>query len=488
MKVLIGKEVIQIPAIPGYTILKELGEGGMGIVYLAREETLDTPVAIKLLHRQFVSKEQIKERFKNEARIMASLVHTNIVQFRRFLEIPDGLALVMEFVEGRGLDRIIGEEFGPIPWEKALPLFTQILQGLGYAHEKGIIHRDIKPSNIIVTESGEVKITDFGIAKLAGRSNLTKTGMQMGTLFYESPEQIRGAKNIDKRSDIYSLGMTLYEMLAGRLPFDSGENSSEFDITQQIVFKENPPPNVFYPHIPEWLVKIVVKATAKDPDQRFQSCEEFLSCIKSRKIPEAYSTAQSRDMKDEVSIQDSAAGISETRHLRENTHKGFPVTLIVVSVVFTIVIILFATGVFSKESTTNSNLRSNSSITVESSVPEPDVPEEETHDNSKDVFDPVNTIRPDVISTLAHSCRSRLVRNSELDELSYRELKLLRNYFFAYYNRPFAVSWIRNYFEDNMSSYRGNGPSDPQLTETERENVNRVIQYEQDHDIPVINY
>jgi len=473
--------------IPGYKVIKELGEGGMGIVYLAREESLDTLVAIKLLHRQFTTKEQVRERFKNEARMMASLVHTNIVQFRQFLSLPEGLALVMEYVEGRGLDRMIGEEFGPIPWDKAVPIFTQMLNGLGYAHSKGIIHRDIKPSNIIVSDSGEVKITDFGIAKIAGQGNLTRTGMQMGTLYYESPEQIRGAKKVDHRSDIYSMGMTLYEMLAGRLPFDTDESVSEFDITQKIVFQENPPPSQFYPHIPPWLVSIVEKATAKEPDQRFQTCEEFLEALNSRMVDSAESTKPSINTNSANSAMVGSASVKEpVSPDSAATRKRFPKAVIGVVAVVALVAVLAFSGVLSgpPDSTGTATVSHSSSNNSSSVVDDSDY--EEDHEVAEP-FDYVETIRPEVISSLANSCRNRLVRESELDELSYRELKLLRNYFFAYYDRPFAVQWIRSYFQENMPSYRGNGPSDPNLTDTERENVNRVIQYEQDHNIPVMN-
>jgi len=184
--------------------------------------------------------------------------------------------MVMEYVEGRSLDQMIGDEYGPIPHEKALPLFLQILEGIAYAHSRGVIHRDIKPSNVLVAKDGQAKITDLGIAKIAGKKGLTRTGAQMGTLYYESPEQIRGAKDVDHRADIYSLGMTLYEMLAGRLPFDGEGDTSEFQVMSSIVNRQQHlDPRDYYPHVPEWLVRVVQQATHMDPDKRLQTCESF---------------------------------------------------------------------------------------------------------------------------------------------------------------------------------------------------------------------
>ncbi len=259
-----------------YIIEGLLGRGGMGSVYLATHIHLKKKAALKVLLEQFSEDLSIKTRFVNEASLLHDLQHKNIVQQREFFEENGRLVLVMEYVDGRPLDKMIGQDVGPIPWEKALPLFIQILDGIGYAHSKGIVHRDIKPANILISKEGQVKVTDLGIAKIAGEQGMTRTGAQMGTLYYESPEQIKGAKDVDHRSDIYSLGMTLYEMLAGRLPFDKGGDTSEFELMIAVVQrKENLDPREFYPHIPEWLVKIIQKATDLNPEKRFQSCEHF---------------------------------------------------------------------------------------------------------------------------------------------------------------------------------------------------------------------
>jgi len=265
--------------ISGYKIDRLIGAGGMGMVYLARHATIQRRVAIKVLMDNLSANPQIAQRFIQEARLMGALNHPNIVMLYDFTTEPK-LSLIMEFVDGRGLDQMIGDDVGPIPWEKALPMFIQILEGIGYAHSKGVIHRDIKPANILISKDGKVKITDLGIAKIAGQQGMTRTGTQMGTLYYESPEQITGARDVDQRADIYSLGMTLYEMLAGRLPFETDGTTSEFVIMNSIVNRnEHLDPREHYPHIPEWLVETIQKATHLDPDKRFQSCEHFKQVI-----------------------------------------------------------------------------------------------------------------------------------------------------------------------------------------------------------------
>ena len=223
--------------IQSYEIIDIIGHGGMGIVYKARHEFRKETVVIKTLHPQYALDPELRKRFKNEASILNNLDHPNIVKVLDFIEEPDSLNIVMEYAEGRTLDKIIGEEVGPIPYEKALVLFEQILLGVSYAHQNGVIHRDLKPGNIIITKDNKVKITDFGIAKIEGGGSHTKTGTKMGTLYYMSPEQIRGER-VDERSDIYSLGITLYEMLAGRLPFERKQGASDFVVMNQIVNEE----------------------------------------------------------------------------------------------------------------------------------------------------------------------------------------------------------------------------------------------------------
>ncbi len=268
-----------INRVQSYNIIETVGVGGMGVVYKATHDFRPGYYAIKALSPQFVHDEQFRARFKQEALVLSKLNHTNIVKITDFIEDHNGIYLIMEFAEGRTLDKIIGKEVGPIPYEKALPLFTQILEGINHAHQVGVIHRDLKPSNIIVSHNGIIKITDFGIAKLEGQGLHTKTGTKMGTLYYMSPEQIKG-EAVDTQSDIYSLGITLYVMLAGKLPFDVTESSSDFTIMNKIVNEELNDPRDYYPAIPEWLVNVVFKAVEKDKQKRIKNVTEFLTMLK----------------------------------------------------------------------------------------------------------------------------------------------------------------------------------------------------------------
>ncbi len=269
----------QIKKIQSYELIEKIGVGGMGVVYKGRHIYQKTDVAVKSLSPQFVSDDSFRKRFQNEAHILNTLDHPNIVNVTDFLEDENGIYLVMEFIPGRTLDKIIGKEVGPIPHEKALPLFIQLLEGIAYAHNKGVIHRDLKPSNIIVTPENKIKITDFGIAKLAGLDGLTRTGTKMGTLYYMSPEQVRG-EAIDERADIYALGMTLYVMLAGRLPFEVTKNTSEFQVMNEIVNSEIKDPRDYYPHIPKKIVELLQLAIHKEKTERIQKAEEFVELIK----------------------------------------------------------------------------------------------------------------------------------------------------------------------------------------------------------------
>ena len=274
--------------IQSYEIIDLIGAGGMGVVYKARHQLTNRVVAIKSLSNQYCLNEEIRRRFKNEAVILSKLDHPNIVKVIDFFELPDELHLIMEYVEGRTLDKIIGQEIGPIPYQRALPIFNQILDGIAYAHSKGVIHRDIKPSNIIVTKGNEVKITDFGIAKLQEGTQHTRTGTRMGTLYYMSPEQIRGDKTVDEQSDIYSLGMTLYEMLAGRLPFGKKGELTEFELMHKLVYDPLPDPREYYPAIPKRLVEVIYKALEKKKENRFISVKELKEVINNENSSIAY--------------------------------------------------------------------------------------------------------------------------------------------------------------------------------------------------------
>jgi serine/threonine protein kinase len=256
--------------IGSYQIVEKIGEGGMGVVYKGVDVTLDRPVAIKLLSQELVGTPALVERFRAEARAQANLNHTNIATLYAFIQSGDTCVIVMELLEGETFDQIIRRR-GVIPAEEAVPLFRQALLGIGFAHRMGIVHRDIKPSNIMLTKSGIVKVMDFGIAKVLGGQRMTRTGTRMGTVAYMSPEQIRNMP-VDIRSDIYSLGATLYEMFTAHLPFES---ESDFQVMSDHVNTPPTPPTRYYPYIAPGFEQCVLKALSKDPNQRFQTVEEF---------------------------------------------------------------------------------------------------------------------------------------------------------------------------------------------------------------------
>ncbi len=258
-----------------YKIEALLGEGGVGRVYLASHTQLGRKVAIKILHPHLVSNPEIRQRFRLEAATLSDLKHINLITLYDYLEDERGLFLITEYAEGSSLDHYIAHRTGPIPEKKALFFFEQILDGLAYAHKRGIVHRDIKPSNLIITREADVKILDFGIAKIlkAEQNSLTQTGARLGTILYMSPEQVQG-KKVDQRTDIYSLGITLFEMLTGKHPFEAYKNS-EYEIYRQILHETLPQARDFYPIVSDHLQSVIEKATAKDPQDRYASCEEF---------------------------------------------------------------------------------------------------------------------------------------------------------------------------------------------------------------------
>ena len=254
-----------------YKLIRLIGEGGMASVYEAVHEMLGTKVAIKVLNPILSSNAQIRERFKNEAKVMATLNHPNITRVIDFDEKPDQLCIVMEYLEGEDLSQKI-KNTGPLNDKQINQVFSQTLSACQYAHEKGVVHRDIKPSNIFILPDGKVKILDFGIAKLFGQSNeMTQTGTQMGTPTYMSPEQVKADKTIDHRSDIYSLGVTLYYALNGKSPYNSA-TESQFDIFNKIVYE--PLPDITVNSKYNGFIK---KACTKNRGERYQNCNAWLA-------------------------------------------------------------------------------------------------------------------------------------------------------------------------------------------------------------------
>jgi beta-lactam-binding protein with PASTA domain/tRNA A-37 threonylcarbamoyl transferase component Bud32 len=252
-----------------YRVIRRLGSGGMANVYLAEDEELGRRVAIKVLDEKHANDEQFVERFRREAKNAASLSHPNIVSIYDRGEAEGTYYIAMEYIEGRTLKDLILSR-GPLPTERAVSYARQILGAVRFAHRKGIVHRDIKPHNVLVDTDGRLKVTDFGIAR-AGASQMTEAGSIIGTAQYLSPEQARGA-SVDQRSDLYSVGIVLYEMLTGSVPF-TGDTPVE--IAMKHISAVPQPPSAARPSVPDDLDLVVLRALAKDPRERFQSAEEM---------------------------------------------------------------------------------------------------------------------------------------------------------------------------------------------------------------------
>jgi serine/threonine protein kinase len=252
-----------------YKLIRVIGEGGMAVVYEGEHERLGTRVAVKVLDPLLAKNEQLRKRFENEASFMASMNHPNITRVVDLEESEGVLAIIMELLNGQDLGDYIKQN-GPLSKSEVGLIFKQVLSAFEYAHNMGIVHRDVKPANIILDELMQIKILDFGIAKIFGTGiEMTQTGTQMGTPSYMSPEQIKGEKAIDHRTDIYSLGVTLHYLLSGELSF---EGDSTFEVFTRIINEPLPELSgnnaVFN--------KIIEKATAKDRNNRYQYVSDLI--------------------------------------------------------------------------------------------------------------------------------------------------------------------------------------------------------------------
>lgn len=253
-----------------YQIIEELGRGGMGIVYKAEDTKLKRTVALKFLPPELTHVSEFKERFMREAQAAAALDHPNICTVHEFDEADEKTFISMAYIEGQSLKTKV--ESGPVELDEALRIATQVAEGLQEAHKKGVVHRDIKSANIMMDERDQAKIMDFGLARIAGGTLLTKEGMTMGTIAYMSPEQARG-EEVDHRTDIWSFGVVLYEMLSEQLPFKGEKDSS---IIYSIEHREPTPLKEIKPEIPAEVEQVVRKALVKNPDERYQKMDELL--------------------------------------------------------------------------------------------------------------------------------------------------------------------------------------------------------------------
>jgi serine/threonine protein kinase len=282
--------------IGNYRVEREIGEGGMSHVYvgrtLARTEILpgDYAVVLKVMSEELAGEVTARKRFVKEAQILSKLRHRYVTRFYEFINNVDGAVLVMEFVEGTPVDVLLSER-GALPVNDAIGICQCLLEALVYAHGKGIVHRDIKPANLIREKAGSVKVTDFGIAKIkeggAGPAGtvLTKSGFLLGTPHYMSPEQIREPKDAGAKSDVYSSGVVLYEMLTGQLPFNSRSLPKLIDA---IYRGEKPAPSALRPEIDKELEAIVLKSMMPRADDRFSTAREFFEALEEYNLRPGY--------------------------------------------------------------------------------------------------------------------------------------------------------------------------------------------------------
>jgi serine/threonine protein kinase/tetratricopeptide (TPR) repeat protein len=269
-----------------YKILEKVGEGGMGVVYKAEDTKLKRAVALKFLAAHALGSEDEKTRFVHEAQAAAALDHPNICTVYEIDEAEGQVFIAMAHIEGQSLKERI--ESGPLKLDQALDIAIQVAQGLQEAHEKGIVHRDIKSGNIMVTKKGQAKIMDFGLAQLSGRTKITKTGTTLGTAAYMSPEQALG-ETVNHRTDIWSLGVVLYEMTTGQLPFKADYEQA---VVYSILNEEPEPITALRTGVPMELEQIVLKALAKNPEERYQHADEILTDL--RRIKKSLETKQER--------------------------------------------------------------------------------------------------------------------------------------------------------------------------------------------------
>ena len=255
-----------------YEIIEKIGSGGMATVYKAKCHVLNRYVAIKILRDEFTTDEEFIRRFNTEAQAAASLTHPNIVSIFDVGHEDNVYYIVMELVQGKTLKEIIVEEKGPLPWKWSVNIAGQIASALETAHKNHIIHRDIKPHNIIITEDGVAKVTDFGIAKAVSNSTITAFGTTIGSVHYFSPEHARGGYT-DEKSDLYSLGVVMYEMLTGKVPFDA---DTPVSIALKHMQEKPVEPMKLNPSIPFAINKIIMKAMEKEPSLRYQNATEML--------------------------------------------------------------------------------------------------------------------------------------------------------------------------------------------------------------------
>jgi serine/threonine protein kinase len=324
-------------------IEKKIGEGGMGSVYLGRHINLDLLRAVKILPKHIDLKDpEYSQRFFREARIAARLKHPNLVQVHECGAEEGYYYLVMDYVEGPTARELV-EEKGRIDWREGLKIVRQVAEGLRYAASMGIIHRDVTPGNIIIDSDGTAKITDLGLAKetTADTSGLTRSGASLGTPYYMSPEQINSARDVDFRTDMYSLGATLYHIVCGTVPY----TGTTFEVMTKQVREPLPSPTEHVDNLPDAFCDVLRKMMAKDPNNRYSSYEDLIQDFDNLLEGEEVSAAGFRDQS-MITAQDIPAGAGEG-DLEETqitnppgSNKPVIVTIVVAAVLIALVVVL----------------------------------------------------------------------------------------------------------------------------------------------------
>jgi serine/threonine protein kinase len=253
-----------------YRIVSELGAGGMGVVYKAVDVQINREVALKRLRSEFAASPAVLERFRREAQLQGRLNHPGIAQLYALAQTEEAFCIVMEFVDGVNLSKLL-----PLEWPYAIQAMLQVLDALQFAHDSGVLHRDIKPENMILDRRGVIKVMDFGIAHAVGAERMTREKSLIGTIEYMSPERIL-SQPIDGRSDLYAVGIVFFEVLAGRLPSDT---ASEYDLLRWHVETPAPPVTQFV-DVPPWLAEVVARSIAKKPEDRYASCAEMAATLR----------------------------------------------------------------------------------------------------------------------------------------------------------------------------------------------------------------
>jgi serine/threonine protein kinase len=267
-------------SLKGYEIYNKLGEGGLGVVFKAKQISMNRLVALKILHKRWLNDEEFKQRFLVEARLVGKLSHQNVIKVYDVGREDWKLYFSMEYVEGETLEDLIERE-GPLDTLKAVNLTLQILRGINYISRYNIVHCDIKPSNILLSNDGTAKLGDFGFVKSNIEIEVTEEGSVLGTPDYIAPEQAMG-QSLDFRADIYALGITLYHMVARKPPFDGTASM----VMRSHIKESLPDPRAHNPHIPAELVRIINKMTAKDPKDRYATCEDLFDEFETFKLKE----------------------------------------------------------------------------------------------------------------------------------------------------------------------------------------------------------